>query len=119
MEIQKPVARPIAKPASGLIIPPQKGHLGISLLPKQGRLTNRVFRGTTLKKALESPVSLPAELAMGLILKASNNPKAVMRGLYQRVEQELESLSENPEASCIEVASAEAPLNPLTPTNAQ
>ena len=47
---------------------------------------------------------MPAELAMGLILKASSNPKAVVKSMYRRAEQELEDFGDNIQVSCIEVA---------------
>ena len=36
----------------------------------------------SLKKALETPIAFPAEMAFGLILKASKEPKTVIRNVY-------------------------------------
>ena len=61
-----------------------------------------------MKKALETPIAFPAEMAFGLILKASKEPKNVICNVYQRVEEELRRVRENEACDFAEVKTLEA-----------
>ena len=57
-----------------------------------GRPSNASKPGHAITKALETPLPIPAQLAFGMMLKLTKNPRAFIKSAYQRCERELESI---------------------------
>jgi hypothetical protein len=91
---------PTNRPSHGgwgtVVAPPTRGYLRQQPPPRnatnpsgQGNAESatRGGRGSkALGKALETPISFPAQMAMGMILKLAPNPRQVIREAYRRAE---------------------------------
>jgi hypothetical protein len=63
-------------------------------------------------RALETPVSFPAEMAFGMMLKLSRDPKALIRGAYKRCDEEMSARTGAPSSNMVSIGAFKA-VNPL------